>query len=103
MDNNILTCVYCGEEYPAGTPASGADIQVLTDHIRICKKHPLRKAEEAILKLRRALIQIIGSDDKTELERLVLAIRSTIAPEQDKAYVIDAIHALLDTAEWAKE
>ena len=34
---NVLTCVYCGQEYPAGTPASGADNEVLTNHIKICE------------------------------------------------------------------
>ena len=36
----ILTCVYCGQEYPQGTPAWGN--QVLTDHYKVCVKHPMR-------------------------------------------------------------
>ena len=39
---NVLTCVYCGQEYPKGTPA--AKHQALFDHIRQCPKHPLSKA-----------------------------------------------------------
>ena len=42
MEGRILTCVYCGHEYPQDTPAAGA--QILTDHIKVCEKHPLRKA-----------------------------------------------------------
>ena len=47
--NSILTCVYCGHQYPEGTPPHGD--KLLTDHIKICKKHPLRKAEAKILEL----------------------------------------------------
>jgi len=42
----ILTCVYCGMEYPQDTPAWGD--KVLTDHIKICPKHPMRKLEEKL-------------------------------------------------------
>ena len=50
---NSLTCVYCGMAYPEGTPPYGS--QVLTDHIKVCEKHPLRAAEATIAKLRAAL------------------------------------------------
>lgn len=40
---NVLTCVYCGQEYPPGSPTHGAE--VLTAHIKVCLKHPLRQAE----------------------------------------------------------
>lgn len=67
-----LTCVYCGHEYPEGTPASMAcpeasssdrqnypgicfcagpcqgKSQELTDHIRACEKHPMRALEATI-------------------------------------------------------
>ena len=36
-----LTCAYCGENYPEGTPA--AKSTSLYEHIRKCKKHPLKK------------------------------------------------------------
>ncbi len=39
-----LTCIYCGHAYPPGTPSHGA--QVLTDHIRVCEKHPMRALAE---------------------------------------------------------
>jgi hypothetical protein len=45
---SVLTCVYCGHEYPAGTPASGSEVQVLTEHIRICPRHPLRALEKRL-------------------------------------------------------
>ena len=47
----VLTCVYCGHEYPQGTPASGSE--VLTEHIRTCEKHPMRSLEERLKVLER--------------------------------------------------
>ena len=48
-----LTCVYCGKEYPPGSPTHGS--VVLTEHIKICEKHPLRAAEKRIAELESAL------------------------------------------------
>jgi hypothetical protein len=91
----ILTCVYCGEEYPQDTPTWGD--KVLTDHIKICEKHPMRQAEEKIAKLRKALIDLVGMETKEELEKMELALRMTAAPDADKAVGINAIHVLLET------
>jgi hypothetical protein len=88
MNGRVLTCVYCGHEYPQDTPAHGN--KVLTDHIRVCAKHPMRKAEADIVLLRTALIGLI-------LEQTELLMRSMPAPEEDKAVSINAIHALLAT------
>jgi len=49
------TCVYCGHEYPPGTPASGSDQRSLTEHIKVCPKHPMREAEELLRKCEGAL------------------------------------------------
>lgn len=38
---HVVYCVYCGHEYPAGTPQAKA--QVLTDHIAQCEEHPMRE------------------------------------------------------------
>lgn len=56
----ILTCVYCGEMYPEGTPPFGSD--VLTRHIKVCPQHPLREAEDKICMLRNALIELVACD-----------------------------------------
>jgi len=101
--SNTLTCVYCGQEYPAGTPASGSDVTVLTDHIKVCEKHPMRKAEAKIVKLRAALIGLVGAADKTELEKMEMALRMAPAPMADKAVAIDAIHALIETEETGRD
>ncbi len=48
-----ITCVYCGLAYPPGTPSHGA--QVLTDHIRVCEKHPMRALTEENDRLKREI------------------------------------------------
>lgn len=98
---NILTCVYCGMEYPEGTPPHGS--QILTDHIKICPKHPLRKAEENIIKLRNALIALLGiipnnctilnlKDTKTQLQQTELELYVG-----NNKSIIQAIDTLIDT------
>ena len=95
MDSRVLTCVYCGHEYPQEAPTWGDEI--LTDHIRVCTKHPMRKAEADIALLRNALVGLVGASTREELEQIELAMRLVPAPEQDKAVTINAIHALLAT------
>lgn len=95
--SNTLTCVYCGMAYPEGTPPHGA--QVLTDHIKVCEKHPMREAEAKIAKLRRALIGLVGAETRDELEQMEVMMRLVPAPDADKAVSINAIHALLETAD----
>ena len=56
----MLTCVYCGHEYPQETPACGNE--VLTEHIKVCPKHPMRKAEADIALLRGALAEQAAAD-----------------------------------------
>lgn len=91
----VLTCVYCGHEYPQDTPASGNE--VLTDHIRQCEKHPMRLIEQENKLLRTALVQLIGADGIAELEAMEATIRSMPAPDEDKRTTINAIHALIKT------
>ena len=95
MEGRVLTCVYCGHEYPQETPAWGNE--VLTEHIRVCPKHPMRKAEANIALLRGALAGLVGASDKAELEQMELAVRVIPAPEADKIASLNAIHALLST------
>lgn len=45
IPQRVITCVYCGHQYPAGTPSSGADNAALTEHIKACEKHPMRQLE----------------------------------------------------------
>ena len=95
MDGRILTCVYCGHEYPQDTPAAGSEI--LTEHIKVCERHPLRKAESDVAMLRAALVGLIGADSEQELRTMEATMRLLPAPDADKAVSINAIHALLAT------
>ena len=54
--SQTLTCVYCGQEYPPGSPTHGA--AVLTEHIRVCVKHPMRAVERERDNLRATLLSI---------------------------------------------
>lgn len=56
-DHRVLTCVYCGHEYPQDTPAWGN--QALTDHIKVCEKHPMRQLEHEKAQLRSALRDLV--------------------------------------------
>ena len=91
-ENSVVTCVYCGHQYPDGTPT--AKHALLTEHIKICEKHPMREAEQKIDRLRNALIGLIGASTKEELDAMELTIRSTPAPDSDRIIAINAIDAL---------
>lgn len=93
----LITCVYCGHEYPEQTPTSGA--QILKDHIKICEKHPMREAEEKIKKLRKSLSELVCAETKDDLECMELMLRQMPGIEKDKIAAINAIHALLETAD----
>lgn len=45
-EQRVVTCVYCGHQYPDGTPTHQAEL--LTAHIKVCEKHPLREAEQRL-------------------------------------------------------
>lgn len=95
-DKKLITCVYCGHEYPDQTPTHGA--QVLKDHIKVCEKHPMREAEEKIKILWNALSGLIGAKTKEELQQMeTMMVRATIGVKEDKVHFINGIHALLKT------
>ncbi len=89
----VLTCVYCGHEYPQDTPAWGDG--VLTAHIKVCEAHPMRVVEADRDRLRKALIGMVGEGDPSKLRAMELALRVLPVPDADKAAAINAIHALL--------
>jgi len=64
MADKVLTCVYCGKEYPVGTRSHGD--KELTDHIKTCPKHPLSEARKHISALIRAFTNIRPCDRLTE-------------------------------------
>jgi len=50
-------CAYCGIKFPDYTPKY--ERKILTDHIKICSKHPMRELEEVNEELVEALRIII--------------------------------------------
>lgn len=52
----VVTCVFCGHEYPDGTPTSQND--KLTEHIRACEKHPMREVERQFRLATDALVRL---------------------------------------------
>lgn len=92
----VLTCVYCGMKYPNDTPTWGAN--VLTEHIKICDKHPMRELEAKYAKVRTALIGLVGVETKEELDGMEAAIRLLPVPDVDRMNTINAITALRETA-----
>jgi len=50
VEARIVTCVYCGHEYPTGTPAT--QNEALGAHIQECEKHPLAamRSEREVLR-----------------------------------------------------
>jgi hypothetical protein len=95
-DKSVVTCVYCGHQYPEGTPTAKHDL--LTAHIKACEKHPMRGAEARIEKLRKALVGLVGAETKEELEVMLSTTRVMPGIEEDRVVAINAIQALLDEA-----
>lgn len=98
MGDKIVTCVYCGHEYPEGTPASGTE--VLTEHIKICEKHPMRAAEIIINKMREALMKIAGAESIDELKQMKTVLDAVVVlqgPESDAIPALNAINVLIET------
>ena len=95
MADRVLTCVYCGHEYPQNTPAW--DNEVLTEHIKVCAKHPMSRLRADNDKLRKALVGLIGVATKEELEEAEARARRVRQFEVAGAAVLDCIRALLAT------
>ena len=100
-EKKLVTCVYCGHEYPDQTPTHGAEI--LKEHIKVCEKHPMRESEQKIKKLRQALFALIGVETIEELIEMESMLKSTQfssgITQQDKIVAINAIRVLIETAE----
>jgi hypothetical protein len=47
-------------------------------------------------RFRAALVALVGSNDRQELEQMEMVVRAADAPMRDKAAMIDAIHALIE-------
>lgn len=56
MSDRVVTCVYCGHEYPDGTPTS--QDEKLTEHIKVCDKHPMRELEQQLAAAKAELAEL---------------------------------------------
>lgn len=55
--DRTLRCAFCGEAYPPGTPAT--QHQLLTEHVLVCAKHPMREVVAEKLKAMDALRETV--------------------------------------------
>lgn len=65
--DRIISCVYCGHAYAPGVPTHGH--AALTDHIKVCTKHPMRAAEAQIETLKQLLREVYHSPGNVTGER----------------------------------
>ncbi len=94
---NEITCVYCGFQYPEGTPQSGHPI--LTEHIKVCEKHPMKKLTEDNQKLRAVLVKLVGVDNLEELREMVKsfeAIETLMGKDPDRDAAKEAAQVLIE-------
>lgn len=119
-----MTCLECGEEYAQELtgPASGAPAAVderSTERataestgaseedawVRIASQNAedanarLAAVQQQNRALRSALAGLVGASTRDELEQIEVGLRLMSAPAQDKAAMIDAVHALFATLE----
>lgn len=87
-----VTCVYCGHQYPDGTPESQA--AALTAHIEACHMHPLGKALADIDKLATLL--------RTALADLTGVRAGRLTPDQLQIFLAECKSALDAHAERKK-
>ena len=86
MENVTVTCVYCGHHYEHGTPTHSH--VALTDHIKKCEAHPMKKVIEQRDLLLNAVLEMLGESDIDNLKairRIVL-----LAGDNVSLGVIDA-------------
>lgn len=89
VDQRILTCAFCGEAYPSGTPPTQHD--ALTVHIMKCEKHPLRGviAERDRLKARMDAMMPLFEEARdalpaiTETSARIRGVRLDLADRMD--------------------
>lgn len=85
---SVVTCVYCGHQYPDGTPTHKAEL--LTAHVKVCDKHPMKR-------VRAALAALVGADTREELQAMRDLMFAATMPAKERAVMVDAIDALIET------
>ena len=74
LTEGVVTCVYCGMAYPQGTPTHG--VAILTEHIKICPKHPMRDLETRLAATETALAEERAKREQAEAS--CAAMRKTL-------------------------
>lgn len=46
MTDQVVTCAFCGKQYPTGTPVTKHAL--LTEHIFQCEKHPIQELGKSL-------------------------------------------------------
>ncbi len=87
----VVTCVFCGMAYPTNTPTHGAEI--LTAHVAVCEKHPMKKVLHEKNRLRSALVGFVGADG-AELEGMKVAVGLMPGDPETKMMALQAIQVL---------
>lgn len=84
----VLTCAFCGEAYPPGTPESNNE--ALTAHVHVCAKHPMREAErardEALSGESAAAVELRGALDAVAKLSAALAGEQARREEAERLY-----------------
>lgn len=78
--HRIITCVYCGHEYPAGTPPHGNEL--LTAHIAVCEKHPMKAVIEDRDRLLAACQAVVAAAQQADSEEKFGELVSEMAMEK---------------------
>lgn len=101
--DRIVTCVYCGHEYPTGTPTS--QNKLLTEHIKVCGKRPMRFAEKQLELTRQQRDAIFEKLEQAEaqnkrMRELLIEIKSYAETYVDlnprMKHIIDCAKAALE-------
>lgn len=92
----VRACAYCGMAYPEGTPSHGT--QVLTDHIKVCDKHPMRALERDYKIVRAALVDVVGESDPKILAEIKENVLMTPDNSEDRRVSLAALDALIATS-----
>lgn len=75
-NSKVVTCVFCGQHYPAGTESWGE--RVLLDHIKKCPAHPLKFVIDERDLLRDRIDVAITALDKKDYKQCRLILERAI-------------------------
>lgn len=98
----VVTCVFCGLAYGPGTPTHGAE--VLVEHIRVCKKHPMRHVESVARKLLDGAMTMMAAetiDDAREMRKglAVLCVSGNRDAIEQALQTIPMVDAVIEALE----